>query len=214
MAGKKKTRRVETTNVPDTREYFPVSLYNKALDIFARGVSAGAANVPLSMTSLDAVFDLLHGGAKFPQEDGYGNEVLPSIMYQASPGNEINSPYYVGVPIDNFLKSQIVISLFGVDVHQLGAGDLAEIYADANVPSLFPKILSDQFMGRWAIFRAQTFSANLFINVGTGLKTYVEAAKEAVETSLLPLEATTKAATSLIRALSSAVPESGETPGG
>ncbi len=215
----RKVRPPRPLNQGEVMTDFIYDLYSRTLDVFEKAIGAGAANVPLSMSALDGFFDLLYGGAKMPSPKFGGYAAVPSEMAQVVLGNEANSPYYIGVTNAQLLANTTggISLLPGIlpGSPPDGAPDLVRTYADANVPTIFPRLLSTEFMGRWMIFRAQAFTTTLFINVGTGIKTWVEAGKEVVQTARggRGRPPKKKRAEATEEALASAIPESGETVG-
>ncbi len=192
---------------------FISALYSRTLDVLETAIGSGTANVPLSLSGFDAYLDILNGGAKMPSPKFGGYAAVPSEMAQVASGNEANSPYYIGVT-----NAQLLANLGGGLLGQPpeGSGDFVRQYADANVPTIFPRLLSNEFMGRWLIFRSQVFTVDLFTNVvtgaGTGLKTLVQSAKDIAQAT--KGRSPRKRAEATEEALASAIPESGETLGG
>lgn len=177
----------------EKEDKFLLDIYKETLDVLKKGITSGAANVPLSVSCLDAYFDLLHGGALHPAKEFGGINSVPSYMAKiGATGNggstfdskkEVDSPYYTGCTWTDLEQDAFSITIpFGggnVTVPQIGTHDAQDILSNANVPTLFPKILSDQFMARWVLWRAQILTTLLLTStitgLGTGLKTFVQA---------------------------------------
>lgn len=172
-------------------DHFLQKVYEETLSVLKSAINSGASNVPLSVSALDAYIDLLHGGAYRPDAKLGGNNVLPSFLSKQGSqgnsnfdsGNEKTSPYYVGCTWLDLQQDAFTFAIpFGggtINVPQIGTHDAQDVLSNANVPTLFPKLLSDQFYSRWVLWRAQILTTLLLTStitgLGTGLKTFVSA---------------------------------------
>ena len=150
-----------------------IRLYEDTLAVIEQGISAGKACGAVGLLSLLIYADFLHGGA-------YAAPINERPYHMKDP---TKSPYYAGdiQMIDathGFLGW--LIAIFGV----LNPGPLVqEIFLDANVPHVFPKLLSDDGYAAFLFVWAHLAGQDVMQKAGTNLTTMVEAGKKVVETA-------------------------------
>jgi len=150
-----------------------IRLYEDTLAVIEQGISAGKACGAVGLLSLLIYADFLHGGA-------YAAPINERPYHMKDP---TKSPYYAGdiQMIDathGFLGW--LIAVFGV----LNPGPLVqEIFLDANVPHVFPKLLSDDGYAAFLFVWAHLAGQDVMQKAGTNLTTMVEAGKKVVETA-------------------------------
>jgi hypothetical protein len=142
-----------------------IRLFEATLAVIQDGIKAGKACGPIGLMSLLMYADFLHGGS-------YAAPINERPFFMQDPST---SPYYAG-DLKNTDASQgfigWLLSILGVT----NAGPLnQEIFIDANVPHVFPKLLSDDAYAAFLVFFAHLSSQEVMQKAGTNLTTLVEA---------------------------------------
>jgi hypothetical protein len=169
-------------------------IYDSTLRILEEGIKKGATNVTEGLMALMLYADILHGGAYKVEID-----LQPYFMEHPEP-----SPFYAG----NIKNSTGYQGLLGAILDLLGVtkgqSAVEEILQNANVPHIFPKIISDQTYAMFRVLNANLTTTDLFKSAGTGVTTFVEAgtavvkaATEAEKAQLEVIEKLTKLIPSL-----------------
>jgi hypothetical protein len=169
---KKKTklakRQPATTDLQKNNEAI-LRLYETTLSVIEEGIKAGKACGAVGLMSLLMYADFLHGGA-------YAAPVNQRPFHMVDP---TKSPYFAGELKNVDASTGFVgwlLNVFGVT----NAGPLnQEIFVDANVPHVFPKVLSDDAYAMFIVFFANLSSQEVMQKAGTNLTTLVEAAGKA-----------------------------------
>jgi hypothetical protein len=144
-------------------------LYEDTLSVIEKGINAGKACGPVGLLSLLMYADFLHGGA-------YAAPINKRPFYMKEP---IGSPYFAGDLQNTDASSGFVGWLLNV-LGVTNAGPLnQQILIDANVPHVFPKLLSDEAYAAFTVFFAHLSSQEVMQKAGTNLTTLVEAAGKA-----------------------------------
>jgi hypothetical protein len=164
--------------------------YRDALRVLNKAMDGGVANSPMGLFGLFAFYDLYHGGA-------YAAPINERPFHMGDGG--VSSKYAHGD-----LNNKYTEGLGGVLFQAVGGGnsgaDLAnEVLEDANVPHVLPKLISDEAYAQFKYTFAQFSTADLFQNVGTGLRVYVQSGEDVMK-ALPKLEKTVTAATTDVEA--------------
>lgn len=150
-----------------------IKLYEDTLAVIEQGISAGKACGAVGLMSLLIYADFLHGGA-------YTAPINLRPYHMKDP---TKSPYYAGdIQMIDATQGFLgwLLSVFGV----LNVGPLIqEIFLDANVPHIFPKLLSDDAFAAFMFVFGHLTSQDVMQKAGTNLTTMVEAGKKVVETA-------------------------------
>ena len=142
-----------------------VKLYELTIKVLQKGIEVGNTNGAMGLLSLHAYFDLLHGGA-------YAAPI--NLLPHFAP-DPTQSPYYAGALNPNNLPQQGWFSWLAKEAAGTSAQDMMlEVLLDANVPHVFPKLLSDQAYAQIKLGYAQLLSADIFIKGTTGVTTLVQ----------------------------------------
>lgn len=146
-----------------------MDIYDKTINVLNQAIKCGTTDLPLGLMALLLYADLLHGGA-------YTVPIQQRPFFMKKSGN---SPYYQG-EIHNTDASQgllgWVLAVFGVT----NPGPFVqEIMVDANVPHVFPKLLSDEAYAEFKTLLAHIATTDVFQNSASAVKTFVEAAATA-----------------------------------
>src|SRR5271157_983364 len=170
-------------------------VYDQIIDTLQLGIKAGNVDVPEGVLSLIMFADLLHGGA-------YAVGIDQRPHHMADP---TSSQYYV----NGLIQSDASQGFLGWLASVLGITNVGpyvqEIFEDANVPHVFPKMLSDDAYATILTLAAHSANTEIFKTLGTGITTYVEAAKQTVQTVGEAAEVGTKALTPLLKLIQAGV---------
>jgi hypothetical protein len=146
-----------------------VDIYKDTIGILHEGISVAKASPPIGLMALIGYFDLLHGGA-------YAAPINALPHY--APVMD-KSPYYAGdirnKPIETWL-SWLAQNTAGTNATDM----MVEVLEDANVPHVFPKLLSDPMYAQLKLAFAQAMSMDFFKTGTTSLSTLVEGAGKGV----------------------------------
>jgi hypothetical protein len=148
-------------------------LYDRTMAILEEGIKKGATNAPLGLISFMAYIDFLHGGA-------YAAPINEIPFFMKDPSK---SKWYAG-DLQNTDVAQGLGGFLGSILGGLNAGPLVqEVFADANVPHVFPKLMSDTQYAMFKAIFAWLTTTDLLKSASTGVATFVEATGRAIETA-------------------------------
>jgi hypothetical protein len=146
-------------------------LYEITINVLKQAIQEGSVDMPLGLFALMVYTDILHGGA-------YACPVNQLPYYLSDP---TKSPYYAGA-LNNTQANEGFLGWLIAVLGLTNPGNAVhEILVDANCPHIFPKLLSDEAYAAIKILFSQVATTDVFKSVGTGVKTYVEAAHEAAK---------------------------------
>jgi hypothetical protein len=140
-----------------------VKLYELTIKVLQKGIEVGNTNGAMGLLSLHAYFDLLHGGA-------YAAPI--NLLPHYAP-DKTQSPYYAG-NLQNLIPTTWLSWLAASASGESATDMMNEIFEDANVPHVFPKLLSDQAYAQIKLGYAQLLSADIFTKGATGVTTLVQ----------------------------------------
>lgn len=153
-----------------------LKLYEDTLAVIEQGIAAGKACGAVGLLSLLMYADFLHGGA-------YTAPINLRPYHMKEPWK---SPYYAGdIQMIDATHGFFgwLMSVFG----PLNVGpSVQEIFLDANVPHVFPKLLSDDSFAAFMFVFGHLSSQDVMQKAGTNLTTMVEAGKKVFETARAP----------------------------
>jgi hypothetical protein len=150
-----------------------LALYDRTMSMLEEGIRKGATNAPLGLVSFLAYCDVLHGGAY----------AVPINLrpYHMPDSAKASSPFYAG-DITNTDVPQGFGGYLGSILGGLNAGPLCqEVMINANVPHVFPKLLSDETFALVKAIFAWFTTVDAFKTVSTGVSTLVEASGKALK---------------------------------
>jgi hypothetical protein len=164
-----------------------LALYNSTMGMLEEGIKKGATNAPLGLVSFLAYVDLLHGGA-------YAAPINQLPFFLA---DKTKSKYYAG-DLQNLDVAQGLGGFLASLLGGLNAAPLVrEVFENANVPHVFPKLLSDETYAILKAIFAWFTTVDAFKTVSTGVSTFVEATGRAVESAGRGVQAATPSAQQL-----------------
>ncbi|MGH7743902.1 MAG: hypothetical protein ACREQ5_03665 [Candidatus Dormibacteria bacterium] len=150
-----------------------VDIYKANLNVTIEGIKAGKTNAPLGLMSELAYFDLLHGGA-------YAAPVNARPWYLKNPSS---SKYFAGDVSAGLYAPGVLGWITGELAGTTAVFQANEILTDANVPHVFPKLLSDEAYAVLKILYNQAATTELFTKASTGVATLVEGITKGAERS-------------------------------
>jgi hypothetical protein len=148
-------------------------MYDSTLTMLQEGIRKGATNYPLGIMAFMSYVDFLHGGAYTrPTSE------LPYFMKDPT-----KSPYY-NANLVNFGISEgllgWLISIFGT----FNPTELVkEVMMNANVPHVFPKLISDEHYALLKATFAYWATLDAFQKTSTGVSTFVEGMASSFKTA-------------------------------
>lgn len=169
-----------------------VHMFDTTVHMLEETMKAGKLNPAQGLIGMAMIADLLHGGA-----------------YKAAPKDRpamggTASPYYSGplvienpdvYPIRGFNFLDPIGSFFGIlsdgTTSDYAKSIISEIYLNANVPHLFPKLLSDEAYSKILVLIAYLSHSAIVQEAGIGVKTFVEASAIPVQTAAEAIKAVT-----------------------
>lgn len=169
-----------------------LELYRQTMSLLEEGIKKGNANAPLGIVAFMAYVDLLHGGA-------YTAPITQRPFFMA---DKTKSQYY-----SEGLVNQDTPQGFGGRLASvlggLNSGPLVqEVFENANVPHVFPKLLSDEMYANLKAIFAYFTTSDLMKKASADVKTIVEAGATAIESTTKAAESAAKTATDLMPLLS------------
>jgi hypothetical protein len=148
-------------------------LYDTTIGVLNQGIKTGATDQVEGLISFLVYCDILHGGAY----------TVPINLRPFSINNKSVSPYWAGGDLINKDAQQGLLGWLGSIFGAFNAGPLVqEIFENANVPHVFPKLISDETFALVKTTFAWFTSTDLLKSAGTGVTTFVEAANSIVST--------------------------------
>jgi hypothetical protein len=144
-------------------------IYDTTLEVMREGMAVGKLQTAQGLLHTLNYYDLLHGGA-------YAAPINARPWYLKNPSQ---SPYYAG-SLQNLID-QTWVSWLAQNTAGTSATQMAnEIFTDANVPHVFPKLISDESYAFTRILFAQAATTDLFQKSASGFTTLVEGVGRAV----------------------------------
>jgi hypothetical protein len=160
-------------------------IYEKTIGVLETAIRSGSTDMPLGLLSFLVYVDMLHGGAY-----ACPIEQRPFFMPKGAA-----SPYDAGA-IQNADASTGLLGFLASVLGVTNAGPLVQqVMKDANCPHKFPKLISDEAYAAFLVILSTAATTDAFKSVGTGVKTFVEAAKIGAESVKTLAEAGKEAAT-------------------
>jgi hypothetical protein len=151
-----------------------VTLFQTTVHMLEETLRAGKLNPAQGLLGMVMVADLLHGGAYTVP-----NNERPALVGDGSPywgGDKILAVDFY--PVAGFNIFDIFTSLFsaGEAVLESGVGNAIakEVYLNANVPHVFPKLLSDEGYAKILVMSMYLSHSELVLKNALGVKTFVE----------------------------------------
>ena len=140
-----------------------LSLYGTTIAVLQEGITVGKTDGPIGMMSFMAYCDLLHGGAYAAP--------INQLPYYAP--NGVKTPYSAG-DLQNLPQQSWLDWIANKTAGESANDMMLEVYHDANVPHVFPKLLSDPVYAQLKLGYAQIMTADIFLKGTTGVSTLVE----------------------------------------
>lgn len=174
-----------------------IEVYRITLDLLKKGIVSGAANVPLSLRSLQGFEDLLHGGAynvpanKLPY---YNPGVQAQIAWSTSTVGGVLTAFIGATTLVDInpdwepgtLPGQIKVihsHPIWISLPPGAKPEQAEIIINSGVGHVLPKVLSDQEFYLAKEWDSLFFTTALLTGISTNIRTLVQAGDEVVKTA-------------------------------
>jgi hypothetical protein len=156
-----------------------VTIFQTTVHMLEETLRAGKLNPAEGLLGMVMIADLMHGGAyTVPNSD------RPALVGKYSPyygGDQIIFAVTGGTdfyPVAGFNIFDIFSSLFTTAEASLetnvGQAIAAEVYANANVPHLFPKLLSDEAYAKILVMSLYMAHSEIVLKNATAARTFVE----------------------------------------
>lgn len=146
-----------------------VDIYKTTISILHEGVSIGKGSPAIGLQSLMGYYDLLHGGAYTAPINA-----LPHFAV-----DKTKSPYWAG-DLANLIPITWLSWLAAGTAGESAMDMMNEVFEDANVPHVFPKLLSDPMYAQLKLAFAQAMSMDFFKSGTSSISTLVEGVGEGV----------------------------------
>lgn len=161
-----------------------VHMFDSTTHLLEETLKAGKLNPAQGLIGMAMIADLLHGGAykAAPQDrPAMGGK---NAHYYNGPIS-IEQPDMYPVRGINFLDP--IGSFFGIlsdnTTNDYAKSIISEIYLNANVPHMFPKLLSDEAYAKIMVLIAYLSHSAIVQEAGIGVKTFVEGSAIPVKTA-------------------------------
>lgn len=164
-----------------------VHMFDTTIHMLEETLKAGKLNPAQGLIGMAMIADLLHGGAyKAAPLDRPAMGGTKAFYYNGPISIESADVY----PIRGVNWLDPIGSFFGIlsdnSVSDYAKSIISEIYLNANVPHVFPKLLSDEAYSKILVLIAYLSHSAIVQEAGIGVKTFVEA-------SAIPLKTTAEA---------------------
>jgi hypothetical protein len=172
----KQTKKPKLTGktIFDTTNQALVEMFNTTANLISKILDTGKTNPAQGLLGTILVADLLHGGAL-----ACANSERPYLVGKASKyfgTTKLGAVDFFPIPGFNLLDpfSSILQGIEGLAETQVGGQIVAEVYMNANCPTRFPKLLSDEAYSKILLFALYMSHTEVFRSMATGIKTFVE----------------------------------------